>query len=315
MRDCVTSSARAPSRRTRSVAILVAVLMASRHVLAQPVRSPAASFATRPDTGVTADVGGTFLPATVAPALPPSRRAPWIAPMASFLLPGSGQVLLRQQRAYGYVVADGFLIIQALRANRDGNNTRNEYRRLASEVARAPFGADRPHGSWDYYETLEAIDASGAYELSPGSKFTPESDVTTYNGRKWLQARQTYWADANVPPPETSPEYARAIAFYQARAYSGSFRFSWRDHQLEQTAYVQTIKDYNGNRQRLVSTGGLLLANHLVSMVDAYINVRVRRYGGAGLANVSVRSGVEPAVGAANSYRASLTATLLLPRR
>jgi hypothetical protein len=239
--------------------------------------------------------------------------------LASFVVPGSGQALLGQTRSLGYVVAEGFLILRAVRAHRDADNSRTEYRRLASDVARAGFGTDRPNGSWDYYERLEEYAASGAYELTPGGKFAPETDPETFNGRQWLQARQTYWNDPDTPPAETSDEYRRAIAFYQTRAYQGSFLWSWRDHQLEQTAYIQTIKEANRSKQQLVSAVGLVAANHLVSLVDAYINVRVRRYGGAGLADVRLRTEFQPVsamapLGAGPGYRASIIASLPLPR-
>lgn len=260
----------------------------------------------------------------------PSKRASWLAPVAAAVVPGSGQALLGQQRSIGYLVAEGFLVIRAVRARRDANDARTRYRSIAADVARLEFGADRPVGTWDYYETLEHYPASGEYDVAVGGKFTPEPDPTTYNGRIWYQARSTYWASPEDAPIESSAEYQRALAFYKERAVSGSFRWSWRDQQLAQQAYVQTIRESNRSKQNLVSAVGLVAANHLVSLVDAYITVRLRRYGGAGLVGASLQTEVMPAGrsidgalaglgnnrnGAADGYVARLHLTLPIPSR
>jgi hypothetical protein len=245
------------------------------------------------------------------------RPAPWYAPIAS-IVPGAGQAILHQQRSLGYVVAETFLLIGAVRASREANSARNEYRRLASEVARASFGTNRPRALWKYYETLESTEypSSGEYDLNLGGKFTPETDLTTYNGRQWLQARETFWASPTVVPPETSAEYQKAIAFYQAGAYSGSFRWSWRDHSLEQAAYIQAIKDANRSEQRFVSATGLVIANSLVSVIDAYINVRVRRYGGAGLWAITLKTKIESVTAMpGEGYIGTVSASIAIPRR
>ena len=213
----------------------------------------------------------------------PVRKAPLLAPLASLILPGSGQVLMRQQRAVGYLAAEGFLWLQAINAKRDINRSRADFRQIAADVARSSFGTTRPPGTWDYYETLEDKNSSGKFDLNVGGKFTPEMDTTSYNGTKWLEARETYWVDPFVAPAEGSVQYQQAISFYQERAVPDNYRWSWIDHQLEKDQYKQTIRDANSSRQRYVSTIGLIAANHLVSMVDAYISVRLNRFGGAGL--------------------------------
>lgn len=242
------------------------------------------------------------------------QRAPLLAPLASLVLPGSGQILMRQQRAVGYLAAEGFFWLEAIRARKDINRGRADFRQIAADVARSSFGSTRPPGDWDYYETLEDKDASGQYDLAIGGKFTPEPDESTYNGQRWLQARATYWVDPSVAPAEGSTQYQQAIAFYQARAVSSSYRWSWIDHQLEKDLYKQTIKDANSSRQRYVSTIGLVAANHLVSMVDAYISMRLRRFGGAGLAariEMESRAIGDPRYG---NFGSAVKVTMPLPR-
>lgn len=211
------------------------------------------------------------------------KSAPWFAPLASLAIPGSGQALMRQQRAVAYVAAEAFLVLRAVRAHRDENSAKLQYQRLAAEVARSAFGADRPTGPWDYYEILESYLSSGEFDFNTGGKFTPETNLETYNGIVWLGARRLFWDDPNVAPPESSLEYQRAIDRYKTLAMQGSFRFSWKDQGNVRNEYILSIADANRSQQRVISTFGLLAATHLASAVDAYINVRLRRYGGAGL--------------------------------
>jgi hypothetical protein len=247
---------------------------------------------------------------------PSGARAPWWAPVLSGVVPGVGQFAMGQQRSVGYLVAEGYLILQQVRARRDANRDRDAYRALAFEVARKPFGGERPRGSWDYYESMEKYLESGAYDRLPGGALDPETDETTYNGARWLLARQTYWVNPAVAPAVGSQEYQRALAFYQSRAVQAAFQWSWRDAQLERDVYAQTIASANRSGQRAVNYVGLIGANHLVSLIDAYVNVRVRRFGGAGVVGVSMESihtVVEPVGDPRGGRRQLRTAIRLVP--
>jgi hypothetical protein len=216
------------------------------------------------------------------------QPASWWAPLASLALPGAGQSVLKQPRSVAYVAAEVFLVLQYVAANRDGNRDREAYRQLAADVARTPFGGPRPLGSWDYYELMERYLESGVYNRTPGAALSPETDPATYNGARWLLARQNFWANPEVAPPTSSPEYQRAIAFYQASAVTDAFRWSWRDFQLEQDLYRQTIRSANRSYQRATNLLGVVAANHLASLIDAYVTVRIRRYGGVHVAGRSL---------------------------
>ncbi|MBX9854948.1 MAG: hypothetical protein K2Y26_05460 [Gemmatimonadaceae bacterium] len=211
-----------------------------------------------------------------------SVKAPWWAPLASLAVPGSGQYALGQQRSVAYLVAEGFLIVQYFSALRDGNRERDTYRSIAAEVARQPFAGPKPLGTWDYYETMQQFLESGAYDRIPGGGVDPETDPSTYNGARWLLARETFWRDPDNAPPVGSPEYQRALAFYLQYAVTDEYRWSWRDAQLQQDVYRQTINSANRSYQRAVNYLGLVAVNHLASLVDAYVSVRVRRFGGVG---------------------------------
>jgi hypothetical protein len=249
---------------------------------------------TESSDGATATVGA--IPATRVPVAR-NASAPWWAPAASLLVPGAGQFALGQQRSVAYLVAEAYFVVQALSAQRDGDRARDEYRAIASDVARRPFSAVRPIGNWAYYEEMLEHFESGQFDRIPGGAVDPETDETTYNGASWRLARENHWTNPDSAPAVTSEQYRRALAFYEARAVRDEFRWSWRDARLERGVYSETITSANRSYQRSVNLFGLVGANHLTSMIDAYITVRVRRYGGvrvAGLAWDGMASSVRP---------------------
>jgi hypothetical protein len=98
----------------------------------------------------------------------------------------------------------------------------------------------------------------------------------------------------------TSAEYQRALDFYRRTAVSDAFRWSWFDATLEQDVYIQTIRSANRSYQRAVNVLGAVAVNHLASLIDAYVSVRIRRYGGVQVAGFSldgVHVAFEPARG------------------
>jgi hypothetical protein len=190
--------------------------------------------------------------------------------------------MLGQNRWLAYLALEGYAILEYLDQRNEQTRERNRFESLAAGVARSIYPGNLPVGSWAYYESMEHYIESGVYDLNPGGTFTPEVDVTTYNGASWLLARQTYWSDPNVQPDPSSAEYRKAFAFYTARAVQPQFRWSWRNAQLEQDVYIQTIHRANQAARDARLELGILLANHLLSMVDAYVTMRVHGGLGAG---------------------------------
>lgn len=219
-------------------------------------------------------------------------QAPWWAPVASAVVPGTGQLALGQQRGVAYLVAEVYLVVQAISARQEWDRDRTEYRSIAADVARRQFGGDLPIGPWEYYEAMEGPLESGVFDKVPGGRVDPETDTETYNGATWQLARTTHWADPNSPPAADSPEYQRALDFYEARAIRDDYRWSWRDARLERDVYRQYIASSNRSYQRSVSMVSLVGMNHLVSLIDAYVTVRIRRYGGVRVAGLSLE-GIE----------------------
>lgn len=236
-------------------------------VSAQPVQAPPVSVPKERSTP-------WFAP------LPTDRLSPWFAPVLSAAVPGAGQGLLGQERGVAYLVAEAYIALQAVNAARGARRERDAYREIARTVARAPFGGARPDGPWYYYEKMQFALESGVFNKTPGNGFTPESDPATFNGSIWLLARETFWRDPDVAPSVTSPEYQRALDFYRRRAATDAYLWSWRDAQLAQDLFRQTIARSNQASRQAKQWVGLLLANHALSAVDAYVNVRLRVFGG-----------------------------------
>ena len=149
------------------------------------------------------------------------------------------------------------------------------FQSLAFDVARQSFVPLRRDTIFEYYEQMERFAESGRYDADTGPAFVPESDPATYNGSVWLLARRTFWADPNIPPDPTSPQYWKALQFYQARAVGPNFLWSWRNHSLEHEVFRDYIRRSDNAFRRAQNQVGLLLANHVLSAVDALISARM----------------------------------------
>lgn len=259
----------------RSAAAVAVCATLSARVLAQPIARPAA--AERGPIAADARQPDGADPAT--DALRGRKPAPWWAPLASLAVPGAGQVAMREPRAAAYLGLELYEWIQLVESTRDGHRLRAEYRRIAREIARQPFGGTFPDGTWAYYEAMSEpwYTASGRFNLGTDATVVPETDESTFNGALWLKARGIYWVDVNVAPARTDPSYQRALDFYTGQAVRDEFQWTWRNAQISQADYANTIKRYNTATRDVRNTLGVILANHLVSSIDALATVRIRQ--------------------------------------
>ena len=205
-------------------------------------------------------------------AAPPSAL---LRPLASLLLPGAGQLMGGHDRGAVYLATEIYLVSRFLQLDRDASRAANRFHSLAYDVARRAYTPTRRDTVFEYYEQMERFDESGSYDRDPGAALVPESDARTYNGSVWLLARRTFWEDPDTPTDPTSPAYWRALQFYQARAVGPGFQWSWRDHSLEHQVFRETIRHSDDGFRRAQNQVGLLLANHVVSAVDALISSRL----------------------------------------
>jgi hypothetical protein len=228
----------------------------------------------RAGAGVAQETDSSSGPAPSAQSSP-SRPRLWLRPAASLLVPGSGQVLARQDRAAAYIAVELYSVSRIIQLALEGRRERDRFRDLAFDVARRAFTSVRRDTVFEYYETMERFAESGRYDRDPGPALIPEDDATTYNGSVWLLARRTYWPDPDVPPDAGSPAYMAAVRFYQEHAVGPDFLWSWRDAALEQGVFRESIRRSDDAFRRTQNMLGVLLANHVASAVDALISSRL----------------------------------------
>ena len=198
----------------------------------------------------------------------------WVRPVASLLLPGTGQLLAGQARGVVYLAFELWIVSRAAVANQRGNEQAARYRELAYDVARRQYSSARVDGPFEYYETMEKFVESGVYDEDAGPAFVPEGDSTTYNGSVWSLARRTFFANPDSLPDQASPAYGQAVAFYQDRAVGGQFQWSWRGARLEQDVFRVAIRSSDDAFRQRTNYLGVLVLNHLVSAIDALISAR-----------------------------------------
>lgn len=225
-----------------------------------------------PARAQTADSAPSVVPAA---AMVPVWRRPFLRPIASLVVPGSGQLLGGRDRGVVYLAAEVWFAVRALALARQGRVERDRFQTLAFDVARKPFTATRMDGPFEYYETMSHYTESGAYNLAGNAGFAPETDTLTFNGAMWLLARRTYFEHADSIPPTSSPAYQAALSFYRRRAFGDAFRWSWKDARLEMDVFRHAIRDSDQGFREATNYLGAILVNHLASAVDAFITSRL----------------------------------------
>lgn len=197
--------------------------------------------------------------------------------LLSAILPGTGQAVNGSSRALPYLAIEAFAWTAFVQHSLAYRRRRDGYRNLAASAARAAFSDIRPNGDFEYYERMTHYLEAGRYDLVAGGVIQPETDTATYNGAVWLLARRTYWTDPSVAPDMTSQEWNRAMAFYTSRAYDQLYRWSWTNAPREYGEFVTLIDESNEANRRAMFDLGVVIANHVLSTVDAYITVRLQR--------------------------------------
>ena len=207
----------------------------------------------------------------------PAGDNPWWVPLASAAIPGAGQARLGQDRFIAYLALEGFLWARYAADRREALRERAAYRRVAMLVSRAAFPGDKPVGDFEYYERMEDWIASGNFDRDPNTAvLDPETDTTTYNGAMWLLARKTYWPTPTTPPPPGSGAAVAALRFYEESAIRPQFQWSWRNARYEQDVFRRHIRASNEAYRNAIEDIGVVIANHVLSTVDAYISLRLR---------------------------------------
>ena len=197
--------------------------------------------------------------------------------MASAILPGTGQLLRGQDRGAVYMVVEAFFVVRFFSLWSDGRRERTRFRDLAFNVARRSFAPVARDTVFEYFEQMAKFIESGPVDVDPGPGLIPPTDERTFNGSIWALARETFFENPDLTPGVTTDQYQRALAFYRERAVGPNFRWSWRNAGLEQDLFRQTIQQSDEAFRRAQQQLGLLLANHLISAVDAFVSERLSR--------------------------------------
>ncbi len=201
----------------------------------------------------------------------------WMIPVSSALIPGTGQLLTGSDRGILYLAAEVFLVLRLWSLERERRRERDAFQELAFSVARAQFRPSRRDTVFEYYEVMQSYIESGPFSTSSGLEISPPGDEATYNGHLWQLAKETFIPDQEMPPDPNSDEYRRALDFYTSRAIGANFQWSWRDAGLERDLFTQSIGRSDDAFRMATQYLGLVLVNHLVSTIDAFVTQRLGR--------------------------------------
>lgn len=197
------------------------------------------------------------------------------APVASAIIPGTGQIMLGNNRAVAYMAVEVLAWWQYRKHVHERAEQEAAFKDLARRVSRSHFAPNAGDGNWTYYEMMRDYVESGDYTTSDNGSIIPPTNDSTFNGHVWLDALRTHTSTSD------------ALAEYERRAVKPGFQWSWRNARLQWDLFSQlTGKRNDANRSANIDL--LLLAgNHLLSMVDAFgtfrLQVRPAEGGGASL--------------------------------
>ena len=90
---------------------------------------------------------------------------------------------------------------------------------------------------------------------------------------------QIFFASGTDPMPGDQA-YDDALAFYQAEGYEERFEWSWVGRPGEWEGYRDFIESSDEDFRRASQFVGVVIANHLLSVVDGFVTARVRAAAG-----------------------------------
>lgn len=236
----------------------------------------------------------------------PDRRA-GIGFLASAALPGAGQYYLGSERWVPYLALEAWALVSYVDRHREAVRLEERYRDLAWAVARRVGTGERRDSAFTYYEAIAHYDRSGAFDTNPNLPgIQPELDSLTFNGEQWRRARALF-SPGGFDPEPGSPEYSQAMEFYLRNAIPADYSWSWIDSGLQKQVFNRLIDDSDQAFRKASRFLGVILANHLLSAIDALITARLQAAAGAER-QFQIGSGITP-VGADVRW----TATIRIP--
>ncbi len=188
-----------------------------------------------------------------------------LAPIASAIVPGSGQLALGNQRFIVYTAAELVGWWRLSKSWHEQSQQEAAFKAIARTVARSHFSSAPPDGGWTYYESMRDFLESGVYSMSNNGSVVPETDVDDVQ-RPSLAATAR---DERRRP-------RAALAAYEAQAVKPNFQWSWRNAQLQYDQFIRTTDKRNDAAHAAVQDLLFIAANHVLSMVDAFATFRLQ---------------------------------------
>lgn len=221
---------------------------------------------------------------------------PGVAFLASALIPGAGQFYLGKERWVPFIALETWALINYRNQKSRGRSLEREYRDLAWVVARRIDAGVRRDTIFAYYEAVSEYRQSGAFDSDPTvAGVQPELDGRTYNGQQWNRAKAIVFPGGIEYPPGTR-EYENALAYYRRTAIPPGYGWSWLESDLEQQVFDRLIQESDDALRHASTTLGLILANHVVSAIDALVSARLEAAAN-GRSQIRVGSALEPSGG------------------
>jgi hypothetical protein len=213
----------------------------------------------------------------------------------SALLPGSGQLAQGQNRGYAYIAAEVASIAAWIVYRNQGQDTEDEYVDFAWVHARQNVSSRNVRGTDEYYEHLAKWVKSGEfdtdrnYDLDDPFTIDPWTDPETFNGDAWRIATITFFEPDTLGAlvGERADSLA-ALQFYAGRAFQSEFYWDWtmnntvEDYKAQQNRYKDLRDESNAAFRRATVSLVVLMANHVISVVDAFATSRVEIAGDPG---------------------------------
>lgn len=224
--------------------------------------------------------------------------------LLSAALPGAGQLYRGQKRGFAYIAAEVVSATAWAFFRNEGNNNRDEYIDFARVHARETVATHDPWwgliqnrihpelvGDWDYYEHMSHYRRSGRYDRDLNNDYSqtgnladldPEIEYTdSFNNRQWRIARINYFESDPENPDNYSGTHADTLAakeFYASTAVTEAYAWDWGPPEefgtANQNEFSRIIDDADSAFRRASFSLGILLANHVVSTIDAYISTK-----------------------------------------
>ena len=194
-----------------------------------------------------------------------SDRVDRYAPIASAVVPGTGQFMLGNDRFVAYAAVEVLTWWKYFKDSREQNRQEALFKELARDAARSHFSSVLPDGGWTYYEQMRDWQESGRYSQTDNGPIVPETNDSTYNGSRWQLAQATHIND-----------HAAALAEYEQLAIKPDFRWSWTNAGLQWDIFKRTTANRNDAYHAGVTDLAIIAANHMLSMVDAFVAFRLQ---------------------------------------